>query len=283
MTDMLIIDTGAGMLYAPDFAAAAKLHAAIAAAYNEIGAVEKLGTNKDQNYKYIAYDDVAVVARKALGKQGLALYCGVCENGVSQTPSASGKSLITRLTLRFVLCESTTGAMLISDWESEAADSGLADKGINKALTAAQKYYLMRLLMLSTKEDDDPDQHGDENDQRRAIVRPSLTAAPSDTSAQLDSKPIAPVWQAAFFGWMKEWLNNNNLLDGPNAGKAFYDWCKAEGHMKEHLGYYDNLATAQNDMMAATSKYKIAQAKKTSPPPAAGPDIGDGDNMTVGT
>jgi hypothetical protein len=259
MTDMLIIDTGAGMLYAPDFAAAAKLHACIAAAYNEIGAVEKLGTNKDQNYKYIAYDDVAVVARKALGKQGLALYCGVCENGVSQTPSASGKSLITRLTLRFVLCESTTGAMLISNWESEAADSGLADKGINKALTAAQKYYLMRLLMLSTKEDDDPDQHGDETDQRRAQAQPQHPTSAQPSSG--DSKPPAPAWQAAFFGWMKDWLGNNALLDGPNAGKAFYDWCKAEGHMKEHLGCYDNLAAAQNDMMAATSKYKIAQAQ----------------------
>lgn len=107
---------------------------------------------------------------------------------------------------------------------------------------------------------------------------PVVTTGKSDG----DSKPPAPAWQAAFFGWMKDWLGNNALLDGPNAGKAFYDWCKAEGYMKEHLGMYSTLAAAQNDMMAATSKYKIAQAKKTSLPPAAGPDVGDGDNMTVG-
>lgn len=194
---MLVIETGAGTLYAPDFAAAAKLHAAIAAAYNEIGAVEKLGLNRDQNYKYIVYDDVAVVARKALGKQGLALYCAICENGVTQTPSTSGKSLITRLTLRFTLCEATTGAMLVSNWESEAADSGLADKGINKALTAAQKYYLMRLLMLSTKEDDDPDLHGDESDQRQAGTQ--LQPQRRTPAAE---KPARPADPETVRGWL---------------------------------------------------------------------------------
>ena len=261
MTDMLIIDTGAGMLYAPDFAAAAKLHAAIAAAYNEIGAVEKLGTNKDQNYKYIAYDDVAVVARKALGKQGLALYCGVCENGVSQTPSASGKSLITRLTLRFVLCESTTGAMLISDWESEAADSGLADKGINKALTAAQKYYLMRLLMLSTKEDDDPDQHGDESDQRRAQSQSQRPTNVSDSKPNNNAAESAPEdlpWRREYHGWLGKVVTSNAIAMTPD---EFYQWCKDNGHLHEHLHLYKNVGEAQNATLKAVGVYKIAQAQ----------------------
>lgn len=257
MTEMLVIETGAGTLYAPDFAAAAKLHAAIAAAYNEIGAVEKLGLNRDQNYKYIAYDDVAVVARKALGKQGLALYCAICENGVTQTPSTSGKSLITRLTLRFTLCEATTGAMLVSNWESEAADSGLADKGINKALTAAQKYYLMRLFMIAA--DDDADQHGDNEDQRRA-AQPMAQSAPQRQEAN-PAKPMAPTWQGAFFAWLKDVLQTNEMLDGPDSGKRFYEWAKAQAHMREHLGMYAQMGSAQTDCLKAVSAYKIAQAE----------------------
>jgi len=195
MTDMLIIDTGAGTLYAPDWQAAAKLHAAVAAAYKDITGITKAGQNTYDKYKYITYDDVADPVRKAMASHNLTLYCGVCPDGIAQMRSENGKNLITRLSMRFALCETTGGAMMVSDWESEAADSGLADKGINKALTAAQKYYLMRLFMIAA--DDDADQHGDNEDQRQAGTQ--LQPQRQTPAAE---KPARPADPETVRGWL---------------------------------------------------------------------------------
>jgi len=98
-----------------------------------------------------------------------------------------------------------------------------------------------------------------------------IETIPGARPAQVDSetgeikgngdKPTAPTWQGTFFTWLKDVLQTNEMLDGPEAGKRFYEWAKAQGHMREHLGMYAQIGSAQTDCLKAVSAYKIAQAE----------------------
>jgi|GEM_PF-4547377 len=54
----------------------------------------------------------------------------------------------------YTLACGDTGATITTRWTGEAADS--QDKGINKAATAALKYWLLKTFLISTG-DEDPD------------------------------------------------------------------------------------------------------------------------------
>jgi hypothetical protein len=75
--------------------------------------------------------------------------------GVERTPGVTkggGASMTTIAHMRFTLVCGETGETMACDWFGESTDYG--DKSVNKAATAAEKYWLINTFLLSTTEPD---------------------------------------------------------------------------------------------------------------------------------
>ena len=130
----------------------------LVAAMGEIGALNKGGSNTAQNYKYVTSEDVLSAVRGALWKHGIFFICGV--DSVTREESRSGKQYLVTLKMTMVFCCGETGEKMEAPWYAEAADSG--DKAINKAQTAAVKYFLLKTFLIPTSDEPDADQRSPE-------------------------------------------------------------------------------------------------------------------------
>ena len=122
----------------------ATLYRRMAQAMAQLKRLPKRGRNTHFGYDYVTDSDVLDAVRGALGAAGVAFFTDVVDM------SQDGKR--TELTLDAMFADSETGASMTVTWIGEALDS--QDKGINKALTAAVKYGLLKTLLVSTGEDD---------------------------------------------------------------------------------------------------------------------------------
>ena len=135
----------------------AKLHAKLSRVMGRLSKLPKDGTNKHFGYQYVTDAAVADAVRKALVAEGVSFLASMKE--VTQetvTDPGSGKSKgKTRVMFEFTFGCSESGAEYSCQWAGEADDS--QDKGIAKAATSAEKYFLLKTFVLSTGDDPDPD------------------------------------------------------------------------------------------------------------------------------
>lgn len=128
----------------------------LAAIGKEIGAVAKTGQNSGyrESYNFIEYGEVAGRIRELLDKHGVAIVPSVEsyeKSTISSSKGSQGFHYI--LTMKFTAINADDQTDRIeSMWVGESADYG--DKGINKAITAGTKYFIMRLFNISEKGDD---------------------------------------------------------------------------------------------------------------------------------
>lgn len=133
------------------------LAAKIAKIAAELGPLAKTGENKEQKYKFIENAEVSAAIRAAQQKVGVAVLPTIDNYTVSEVKSkygALGYHYIINFTFRVVNTDNPDDCFE-SKWLGESTDFG--DKGINKAETAGEKYFLMRLYHISDKGDRDPD------------------------------------------------------------------------------------------------------------------------------
>lgn len=116
---------------------------------SEIGVIQKGGTNQHFNFKFQAWDDVVPAVRDACVKHGLAILpsCELIER--------VGDRTTIRLTV--TLMDVDNDAVMTVNWVGEALDK--QDKGVQKAITSAEKYLLLKLFLIPTY-GEDPDAHG---------------------------------------------------------------------------------------------------------------------------
>lgn len=140
-----------------DFERAKTLAGRIAKISSEIGAISKSGRNAQQGYAYIEYAQVAAELRILQEKHGVAVIPQV--EKYTQTEVRNSKGGIGYhylLGMEFTIVNTDDGAdKLEIHWMGEATDFG--DKGINKAITSAVKYFLMRLYNISEKNEKEAD------------------------------------------------------------------------------------------------------------------------------
>lgn len=135
------------------------LAAKLARIGKEIGKVEKTGQNNGYGggYKFIEYGVVAGRIREKFDEYGIIIIPAVehYEKDIVQSGrGASGYHYL--LTMNFTIINGDDMEdRLVFPWLGESADYG--DKGVNKATTAACKYFLMRLFNISEKSDEDAD------------------------------------------------------------------------------------------------------------------------------
>lgn len=154
------------------------LYQKIAAITGELGAIEKGGTNKEQGYAFIEYSQVAAHLRQKLSDYGLVIVPTVVKREQEEiTTSRGGKGYHVLVTFKISVVNADDPAQrMTAIWIGEATD--YSDKATNKASTAAEKYYLMRVFKISDK-GDDPDHESPQT----ATARPSPPPAAEELAA----------------------------------------------------------------------------------------------------
>lgn len=135
----------------------------------EMDRIAKNGYNKFHNYSYVQEADIVEAIRTKLAERSVMLIPSVTR--VERTPllrtDSNGKpkeSLITTMYLRFTFVDGESGDSYSADWTGDGEDGG--DKGMYKALTGAEKYFLLKTFMISTGDDPEHDSRS-RNDNRQ--------------------------------------------------------------------------------------------------------------------
>ena len=128
----------------------ASLYKKMAAVMASLQRIPKRGYNSHFKYEYVTDSDVMDAVRLAMGAAGLGFF-----NNLIDMEQDSKRTLVT---VDATFADGDTGATMTVTWVGEALDT--QDKGINKALTGAVKYGLLKTFLISTGEDD-PDSDGD--------------------------------------------------------------------------------------------------------------------------
>lgn len=138
------------------------LAAKIARISAEIGAVDKSGRNAQQGYAFIESAQVAAEVRVIQAKYGVTVIPSVESCTVDQVRSPKGGigfHYVLNMMFRIINAHDPSDT-IEAKWLGEATD--YSDKGINKAETSSEKYFLMKLYHISEKDkknDDEADAH----------------------------------------------------------------------------------------------------------------------------
>jgi hypothetical protein len=136
------------------FQGVGKLAGAIASVMSEIGTIQKGGYNKFHNYHYARMEDLLHVLTPLMGKHGIAVFQNEIEIKTIETRIA--------VTYEFSIIHSSgeiwperprfTGMSMARD-----SKGNFDDKAVNKAHTAARKYFLLSLFQVPAGDFDDAD------------------------------------------------------------------------------------------------------------------------------
>jgi len=127
--------------------AQASLFAKLARVMGKLERLPKRGHNDHFGYDFVTIADVADAVRKALAEEGVAFFASM--DGLAQ------ENHKTVADFTFTFADGQTGATWTCPWKGEAMDT--QDKGIAKAATSAEKYFLLKTLILSTGDEEDAD------------------------------------------------------------------------------------------------------------------------------
>lgn len=134
------------------------LAAKIAKIASEIGAIDKSGRNTQQGYKFIEYAVVAAEIRAKQAEVGVAIVPQIESYTCSEVRTAKGGAgfhYLLNMIFDVVNTDNPEDRMQVK-WVGEATDYG--DKGVNKAITSAVKYFVMRLYNISEKGEKEADE-----------------------------------------------------------------------------------------------------------------------------
>lgn len=117
-----------------------------------VGSVGKSGYNEHQEYKYTTEADVLEAVKKALIENKVFVAQSSRITDVKELTNDKGKkSLVTSVETINTFIDTESGETYSVNSVGQGHDSH--DKGVFKALTGANKYFLMKNLMISTGDD----------------------------------------------------------------------------------------------------------------------------------
>lgn len=169
------------------------LYQKIAKITGEIDGVAKTGKNEMQKYAFIEQSMIVAIMRTKLSENNVVIREQVVNRFIEWKEGykddygkTKGRGTKAILDLKYIVTDADDPTVWFEDlWVSEADDT--SDKAINKALTAGEKTYLMKLFKISDK--DDPDAHSPEASPIRDI---NQNESPKEPSRQLTDEPISP-------------------------------------------------------------------------------------------
>lgn len=122
-----------------------------------IKTVEKKGKNDFHKYSYAREEDFLAALRPLLDQHGVVIDVGCVEE--------NREGMMTRVKLRYTITDVDTGYSIERDWAGHGEDK--ADKGIYKAYTGANKYFLYKFFQIPTSDDPESDVTTDKNAEKK--------------------------------------------------------------------------------------------------------------------
>lgn len=144
----------------------------LAAVISDGLSVGKTGFNNFHKYKYVTEADVVEAVRKAFIKHGL-IYQFSMEDVVQLTPE------LCRSKIKFTIIDVDSGEQYESIVFGDGQDKG--DKAVYKSITGAQKYFLLKTLLIATGDDAEADESVD----ARAAAPATKFAVETSTSGMV--------------------------------------------------------------------------------------------------
>lgn len=178
----------------------AKLFAKMAKVMGELARIPKNGHNNHFNYDFAIDADVSDAIRSKLAENGIAFFASMVDCAQSEV---GGKSVRTIATFEFTFACTETGESMTCRWSGESIGSD--DKGVNKASTAALKYFLLKTFIISTGDDPDADA-GTPNTAPAQNTAPARNAAPRDVMA--DKTTAGQFWAH----WSGSGMTSSDIL-----------------------------------------------------------------------
>jgi hypothetical protein len=187
--------------------------------------IDKSETNKTQNYKFQPWNIIQAEVRKALVEAELLCLASVRDHTqVDGETKAGGAQYrhVAWVDVQFV--DPDTGECWATTWAGEAFESG--DKGLQKAITSAVKYALLKTFHISDKDTKDADAETPEE--------------PAPQASQPDPKE-KEAWdwlKSAGFGRDdKAWIENRGMSVFDLVREACENGCKTK---PEVVAYFDD-------------------------------------------
>lgn len=132
------------------------LYQKLAKIMGEVDKIEKTGKNSQQGYDFVEQAVVLATLRPKLAEHNIVIVPTVTNHEIERFTNTKGTTVFhTVLSTKYRVVNGDNPTEDIeAEWRGEALD--YSDKAVNKAMTASQKYFLMKLFNVSDK--DDPDQ-----------------------------------------------------------------------------------------------------------------------------
>lgn len=149
--------------------------------------VPKEGFNKAQGYRFVREDDVARMASALLAERKVWIHQSVDSSElIDLYKTQSGMTMrMATVVMSFRFIDGETGETTEHQtFVGTGADTG--DKGIYKAMTGAEKYFLMKSFLISTGDDPEGDEKVD-----KAVEATSAAAGPRTTVRKADNGKVA--------------------------------------------------------------------------------------------
>lgn len=161
----------------------------ILAVMESVQNIEKDGRNAHFDYKYVSDEAIVTKLRVELIKQKLI----VVPNGKSCTVTigkdkSGGDQFLTQLEVQYQLLDTDSGESLTATAYGQGQDKG--DKGVYKAATGAEKYFLLKTFLIPTGDDPEKEPYANTRPAQSTgpIAKPSL-----DEIIENDAiEPVAP-------------------------------------------------------------------------------------------
>ncbi len=163
----------------------------ILAVMRVVESVTKDKRNEHFNYGYASGEAIVTALRTAMIEQGMILSTThkSCTEIIQKTDK--GDQTLTKLEVEFTLEDADSGEKKSGPFYGYGADKG--DKGLYKAMTGAQKYFLKETFLVPTPDDPEADKaKGAFNGQGKTYQPRAPQPPPTRPAAPAPARPAAP-------------------------------------------------------------------------------------------
>lgn len=188
--------------------------------------------NEGYQFKYVSSSQTLGHLHNAINENGLILIPEIVSQDLQETTNQKGnKEFFTKLNMAFTWVNiDNPDEKIVCQWTAQGLDN--AEKGIGKALTYAEKYFLLKFFNIATDKDD-PDKFQEKMDNTTKKNAPveqvkAVSPSPEDVKKQKDQEQMKRDFEAVkngtIFQWtnvVKKWLDKKPELAG---SESFDKW-----------------------------------------------------------
>lgn len=161
---------------------------------------------KGGQYDYVSSSQVLASVREYLDEQKLILTAAITDHSVTAYDSKGRNSFFTELDMIMTWVDAETGDEVNLPWYAQGVDLA-GEKGVGKALTYAEKYFILKQFNIATDKDDpDAFQEKNQTTEQKAGLKSELIAELGITTSNDRVKAI--------------WAGNPSLKQYPEFAEA---------------------------------------------------------------